>query len=156
MNGLIPTGSRAGVWTFGRYVNMAVKWDKVDDAWRRQADLGADKIHSIARSRGTDLKWRVDGLPAYSTPRDAFKVATELINRDTKISKNSFLRFIDFDITHIDAEELSATLKNIEQQEPRISQHLFEGFSRGGGTQLATVDAMKADQARGQRLKVQK
>lgn len=25
INGLIPTGSRAGVWTFGRYVNMAVK-----------------------------------------------------------------------------------------------------------------------------------
>lgn len=30
INGLIPTGSRAGVWTFGRYVNMAVKWGKVD------------------------------------------------------------------------------------------------------------------------------
>ena len=39
INGLIPTGSRAGVWTFGRYVDMAVKWGKVDDAWRKQADL---------------------------------------------------------------------------------------------------------------------
>ncbi len=48
MNGLIPTGSRAGVWTFGRYVDMSVKWGKVNDAWRKQADLGADKIHSNA------------------------------------------------------------------------------------------------------------
>ena len=49
LNGLIPTGSRAGVWTFGKYVDTTVKWGKVDDDWRRQADLGADKIHSNAR-----------------------------------------------------------------------------------------------------------
>ncbi len=48
INGLIPTGSNAGVWTFGRYVDMAVKWGRVDDAWRKRADLGADKIHSNA------------------------------------------------------------------------------------------------------------
>lgn len=46
LNGLIPDGARAGVWTFGRYVNMTVKWGKVDDAWRRQADLRANQIHS--------------------------------------------------------------------------------------------------------------
>jgi uncharacterized protein (TIGR03503 family) len=300
INGLIPTGSRAGVWTFGRYVDMAVKWGRVDDGWRKQADLGADKIHSnalltniesalararvgwdkpdaktrrilllltdgkvdissdpaknaksragvlnqglatfkssgaqihtIALSRGTDevllkqlaletggsfavaqsadelqkvffrmferasepdtvaLKgkefsidasikemtllifrspdsqptilippdspaismqkprgarwrsdqgydlitvkkpaagtWRIDavldpdnrlmvvtdlklqvsGIPAYSTPHEAFKIVAELFNRDRKISKNSFLRFVDFDITHIDVD----------------------------------------------------
>ena len=48
MNGLIPSGSRAGVWNFGRYVNMSVKWGVVDDAWRSLADSGADEIHSNA------------------------------------------------------------------------------------------------------------
>ncbi len=48
LNGLIPTGSKAGVWTFGRYVNMTVKWGKVDAAWRKRADLGAEEIHSNA------------------------------------------------------------------------------------------------------------
>jgi len=48
INGLLPTGSRAGVWTFGKYVDTAVKWGKVDDGWRQRADLGADKIHSNA------------------------------------------------------------------------------------------------------------
>jgi uncharacterized protein (TIGR03503 family) len=48
INGLIPTGSRAGVWIFGRYVDMAVKWGKVNDNWRKQADQGANKIHSNA------------------------------------------------------------------------------------------------------------
>ncbi len=46
INGLIPTGSKAGVWTFGRYVNMEVKWGTVNANWRKLADLGADKIHS--------------------------------------------------------------------------------------------------------------
>jgi uncharacterized protein (TIGR03503 family) len=48
LNGLIPSGSRAGVWTFGKYVDMTVKWGKVDDSWRKRADLGADQIHSNA------------------------------------------------------------------------------------------------------------
>jgi len=46
LNGLIPSGSNAGVWTFGRYVNMEVKWGKVDDNWRKMADSGVAKIHS--------------------------------------------------------------------------------------------------------------
>ena len=45
LNGLIPSGSRAGVWTFGRYVDMSVKWGKVNDEWRKAADTGASKIH---------------------------------------------------------------------------------------------------------------
>lgn len=46
LNGLVPSGSNAGVWTFGRYVNMEVKWGKVDDQWRKLADKGAAAIHS--------------------------------------------------------------------------------------------------------------
>jgi len=46
LNGLIPSGSKAGVWTFGRYVDMSVKWAKVDDKWRKAADTGASNIHS--------------------------------------------------------------------------------------------------------------
>jgi uncharacterized protein (TIGR03503 family) len=332
INGLIPTGSRAGVWTFGRYVDMAVKWGKVDDNWRKQADLGADKIHSnalltniesalarasvgwdkpdsktrrilllltdgkvdissdpdknaksrasvlnqslakfkssgaqihtIALSRGTDevllkqlaletegsfavaqsadelqkvffkmferasepdtvaLKgkefsidasikemtllifrspgsqptilippdspaisvhktrgarwrsgqgydlitvkkpaagtWRIDavldpdnrlmvvtdlklqvsGIPAYSTPREAFKIAAELFNRNKKISKNSFLRFVDFDLTHIDvdgSESRRALTHTSERKDKgqylyRLEQKLAEGM----------------------------
>jgi len=48
LNGLIPGGARAGVWTFGRYVNMTVKWGAVDEKWRKSADIGAEEIHSNA------------------------------------------------------------------------------------------------------------
>ncbi len=46
LTGLIPAGSKAGVWTFGRYVNEEVKWGRVNNAWRKRADAGAAKIHS--------------------------------------------------------------------------------------------------------------
>ena len=46
LTGLIPAGSSAGVWMFGRYVNMEVKWGTVDQNWRKLADEGAAKIHS--------------------------------------------------------------------------------------------------------------
>jgi uncharacterized protein (TIGR03503 family) len=43
---LLPKDSRAGVWTFGQYVNMLVPLGNVDRAWREKARLGAAKIHS--------------------------------------------------------------------------------------------------------------
>lgn len=44
--GLLPAESRAGVWTFGQYVNMQIPLGKVDGAWRDRARKGASKIHS--------------------------------------------------------------------------------------------------------------
>lgn len=45
---LLPTGSKAGVWTFGAYVNMLVPHQAVDDAWREHARAQASKINSVA------------------------------------------------------------------------------------------------------------
>jgi uncharacterized protein (TIGR03503 family) len=44
--GLLPKDSRAGVWIFGRWVNMEVPLGKVDESWKKRAMAGADKIHS--------------------------------------------------------------------------------------------------------------
>jgi uncharacterized protein (TIGR03503 family) len=44
--GLMPEGTRSGVWTFGQYVNMQVKLDKVDKAWKDKAMIEAGKISS--------------------------------------------------------------------------------------------------------------
>jgi uncharacterized protein (TIGR03503 family) len=43
---LLPDGTLAGVWTFGRYVNMQVKWGIVDEQWKRAARSGASALHS--------------------------------------------------------------------------------------------------------------
>jgi len=46
LNGLIPSGATAGIWTFGRFVNTQVRPSKVNTAWRKKGDAGAAKIHS--------------------------------------------------------------------------------------------------------------
>jgi len=46
LNGLIPSGAKAGVWTFGRFVKRQVKPSTVNKAWRKKADAGAAQIHS--------------------------------------------------------------------------------------------------------------
>jgi uncharacterized protein (TIGR03503 family) len=44
--GLLPLDSRAGVWIFGRWVNMEIPLGKVDKSWKTRAMAGAEKIHS--------------------------------------------------------------------------------------------------------------
>lgn len=46
---LLPEGSKAGVWTFGRYVNMLVPHKPVADRWREQA------LSKVADVRSTGL-----------------------------------------------------------------------------------------------------
>jgi len=43
---LLPTGSRAGVWTFGRYVHPIVPVATVTSRWRKRASLAAKEINS--------------------------------------------------------------------------------------------------------------
>ncbi|WP_339668093.1 VWA domain-containing protein [Dasania marina] len=45
---LFPKDAKAGVWTFGQWVNMLVKHGQVDDKWRDSALLAAQKINSVA------------------------------------------------------------------------------------------------------------
>lgn len=45
---LLPEDTQAGVWTFGQYVNMLVKHGPANGAWKRQANISADGIGSIA------------------------------------------------------------------------------------------------------------
>ncbi|MET1254289.1 VWA domain-containing protein [Aliikangiella maris] len=43
---LLPKKSKAGVWTFGRYVNMMVPLSEVDENWQNKATQTAKKINS--------------------------------------------------------------------------------------------------------------
>ncbi len=44
---LLPEGSRAGVWTFGKWVNMLVPHRDVGDSWRETAQAKASEINSV-------------------------------------------------------------------------------------------------------------
>ncbi|GLR62902.1 VWA domain-containing protein [Marinospirillum insulare] len=45
---LLPAESKAGIWTFGAYVNMLVAHGDANDAWRNNARNQAKKINSVA------------------------------------------------------------------------------------------------------------
>lgn len=44
---LLPEGSKAGVWTFGKWVNMLIPHKPVDDSWRTSAGEESKKINSV-------------------------------------------------------------------------------------------------------------
>ncbi len=44
--GLLPAETRAGVWTFGRYVNMQIPLGQVDAAWKTKARKSSESIGS--------------------------------------------------------------------------------------------------------------
>jgi uncharacterized protein (TIGR03503 family) len=44
--GLLPSKTRAGVWTFGRYVNMQIPLGQVDSAWKAKARKSSASIGS--------------------------------------------------------------------------------------------------------------
>lgn len=44
--GLLPDDSKAGVWTFAKYVNMLVPIRDVNEAWKIEAERQSNKIHS--------------------------------------------------------------------------------------------------------------
>ena len=46
---LLPEGSKAGVWTFGQYVNMLVKHRPVNGEWKQEADAKQQSINSVAQ-----------------------------------------------------------------------------------------------------------
>ncbi|MEO0442360.1 MAG: vWA domain-containing protein [Pseudomonadota bacterium] len=46
---LLPEDSKAGVWTFGQYVNMLVKHRLVDEQWKQEASNDAQTINSVAQ-----------------------------------------------------------------------------------------------------------
>lgn len=94
--GLLPEGSKAGVWTFAKYVNMLVPHKDVTEQWRQQAQSASSKIHSkglftnieqvlnkaTSSHKKPDPKQRrsvillSDGLVDLSTPEDKVSLAS--------------------------------------------------------------------------------
>ncbi len=69
-------------------------------SWRISGAVGANS-RLMLQSR---LNLVLGDLPAFVAPGDDLVVSAELFQNGKKIRKNSYLRFVDFDVTHIDPE----------------------------------------------------
>lgn len=56
--GLVPEEARVGIWTFGQYVNMQVKPGFANKAWKKNARVEANNIHS--RGLFTNIESTID------------------------------------------------------------------------------------------------
>lgn len=106
---LLPAGTRAGIWTFGRYVNAQVPLGTVDPGWRQRARKGAKLIHS----RGL-----------FTNIEDALERATADWIAPHATTRRSVILLTDgmVDVSKVDAESEASRQRIIEQTLPRLKR----------------------------------
>ena len=98
--GLVPEGSRAGIWNFGKEVNMSVKIGTVDDSWRKLARAQSKKISSAGLytniesvMRKASFDWR-NPDPQYKRNIIILTDGHVDISKDEKLNKASRKRIL--------------------------------------------------------------
>ena len=98
--GLVPEGSRAGIWNFGKEVNMSVKIGTVDEAWRKLARAQSKKISSVGLytniesvMRKASFDWR-KADPRYKRNIIILTDGHVDISKDEKLNKESRNRIL--------------------------------------------------------------
>jgi uncharacterized protein (TIGR03503 family) len=134
--GLLPADTRAGVWTFGQYVNMQIKLGVIDDSWKKRARKAAGKIHS--RGLYTDIELALDratqdwkGKPT-KYRRSVILLTDGMvdISKDSVKDQRSRDRVIDEVIPHL--KELGVMVHTIALSE-RADHELMEQLSKSTG-----------------------
>ena len=98
--GLVPEGARAGIWNFGKEVNMSVKIGTVNDAWRKLARAQSKKISSAGLytniesvMRKASFDWR-KADPRYKRNIIILTDGHVDISKDEKLNKESRNRIL--------------------------------------------------------------
>ena len=131
--GLVPEGARAGIWNFGKEVNMSVKIGTVDDAWRKLARAQSKKISSAGLytniesvMRKASFDWRKPD-PQYKRNIIILTDGHVDISKDEKLNKASRNRI------------LKEVLPQFEQAQVRI--HTIALSDNVDETLLSTLSA---------------
>lgn len=103
--------------------------------WRISAPMSTAVSGENRLMVDSSLMLKVTGLPATAIASSPMEVSAELFRREQKIKKNSFLRFVDFSITHIrpDGSEHSQALQHTRERKQK-GRYLFalpEGLAPG-------------------------
>ncbi len=132
---LIPDGDKAGVWTFGQWVNNLVKLETVDDAWRADAKEQAKKINSVAlyTNIGAVLE----------------KSSDDFYNPDSDYSNTHFILLTD-GMIDIDKD---ATKNDIERE--RVLTSVLDSFKDRGAKIHAISLSKNADLSLMDKLAIQ-
>lgn len=107
--GLLPKDTRAGVWTFGQYVNMQIPLGQVDAAWKRKARASSKGIGSPGQ---------------YTNIADALTRATEDWNGPPTKFRRSVVLLTDgmVDISKSKAKNRESRQRILEKILPRLRE----------------------------------
>ena len=98
---LLPEGSKAGVWTFGKYINMLVPHRAVNDQWRADATEKAKQVNSVGLFTNIGDAIEKSAYDADS-PSDQYKTSLILltdgmvdIDKDPEKNQQEWRRIVD-------------------------------------------------------------
>ncbi|AFV00814.1 VWA domain-containing protein [Simiduia agarivorans] len=109
---MIPEGSKAGVWTFGQYVNMLVPHRDVDAEWRREAAAKVEKVNSVGlftNIGGALERATKDGgkpLPGYRTNIILLTDGMVDIDREPAVNQKEWRRIVDEVLPSLQGEQI--------------------------------------------------
>jgi len=99
---LLPEGSKAGVWTFGQYVNMLVPHRVVDEQWRKHASRESQAINSIAQFTNIGTALEKSAYDSGYSSNGEFNTHVILltdgmvdIDRDPGVNQKEWRRIVD-------------------------------------------------------------
>ena len=108
--GLLSSETRAGVWTFGQYVNMQIPLGQVDKAWKQKARKSSRSIGSPGQ---------------FTNIEDALKRATEDWSGPPGPYRRSVILLTDgmVDISRDKAKNSASKQRILQKILPRLKQH---------------------------------
>ena len=147
--GLLPDGTRSGVWTFGQYVNMQVPLGKVDKAWKDKAMAEAGKISS--RGLYTNIEAAVmKATPDWTRPDPAYRRHLILltdgmvdVSKDSKLDEASRRRLLQEVLPRLESADVAihtiALSKNADQE----LLSALSGATKGAFVQVDNADNLQ-------------
>ena len=147
--GLLPDGARSGIWTFGHYVNMQVKLDEVDEAWKKRAMSEADKIHS--RGLYTNIEEAVKTATSdWQTPDPRFKRHLILltdgmvdIDKDARVNEQSRRRLLQEILPRVEAADAAIHTIALSKNADAELLNALSGATKGSFEQVDSADQLQ-------------
>jgi uncharacterized protein (TIGR03503 family) len=147
--GLMPDGTRSGVWTFGQYVNMQVKLGKVDKAWKAKAMAAAGKISShglftnIEAAVVKSTKDWVRPNPAYQRHLILLTDGMVDVSKDHKLSEESRRRLLQEVLPRLESADVSIHTIALSKNADKELLSALSGATKGAYVQVDNADNLQ-------------
>ena len=147
--GLMPDGTRSGVWTFGQYVNMQVKLGKVDKAWKAEAMAAAGKISShglftnIESAVVQSTKDWVRPTPAYQRHLILLTDGMVDVSKDHKLSEESRRRLLQKVLPRLEGADVAIHTIALSKNADKELLSALSGATKGAYVQVDNADNLQ-------------